>query len=173
MIQCNFGGMARCFATFLEPRPSIFINTGLPPVLDYSKEKPRKIESTRACLSHLTTPLYARLMIHSYNFTVTERDRIITHRLAGVKPGDILEFQKIRELGNKDFTLKGQPFIDTKFVTIRACVVENGKGRRIKMEKKRKRKGIHRNKYSNPLTTVLCVQSITVNPQFEVAASPK
>ena len=171
MIRCNFAGWTKCFATFKEPLPSVFINTGLPPVLDYSKAKPRALESTRSCLSLLTAPLYARLMIHSCNFTVTERDRIIIHRLAGVKPGDVLEFQKIRELGNKNHTVKGQPFIDPKFVTIKACVVENGKGQRIKMEKKRKRKGIHRNKYSNPLTTVLCIQSITVNPHFEVSVS--
>jgi ribosomal protein L21 len=170
MIRCNFGIWQRGFSALkdsLSPAP-VFINTGLPPVHDYSKTKGRALESTRSCLSLLTAPLYARLMIHSYNFTVTERDRIITHRLDRVKPGDILEFQKIRELGCKDFTLKGQPFVDPKFFTIRACVVENGKGKRIKMEKKRSRKGIHRNKYSNPLTTVLCIQSIKINPQFEI-----
>lgn len=168
MVRCIFAIWQRNLATFNLPQPPVFINTGLPPIIDYSQTKSRSLESTRSCLSLLTAPIYARLMIHSYNFTVTERDRIITHRLAGVKPGDILEFQKIREIGNKDYTLKGQPFVDPKFFTIRACVVENGKGKRIKMEKKRKRKGIHRNKYSNPLTTVLCVQSIKINSQFEV-----
>ena len=88
------------------------------------------------------------------------------HRLKGVKPGDILEFDKIREVGSADYTLKGQPFVDPRFVTLRACVVENGRGKRMPMEKKRKRKGIHRHKYSNPLTTVLMVQSIRVNPEF-------
>ena len=79
-------------------------------------------------------------MKHSFNFTVTERDRSVTHRLKRVKPGDIPEFDKIHEVGSADYSLKGPPFVDTNFATIKACVVENGRGKRIPMDKKRQRK---------------------------------
>lgn len=150
----------------------MYINTSLPQKTDLSVAHRRKIEATKECLSLIAAQprKYATLMIHTFNLTVTERDRIVTHRLKGVKPGDILEFEKIREFGSPDYTLKGQPFVDPRFVTLRACVVENGRGKRMPMEKKRKRKGIHRHKYSNPLTTVLMVQSIRVNPDFALTA---
>ena len=146
----------------------VYINTSVPQAKDLTQIHKKKVDATRECLGLIQSQprKFATLMIHSFNFTVTERDRIVTHRLKGVKPGDILEFDKIREVGSADYSLKGQPFVDSKFAAIRACVLENGRGKRIPMEKKRQRKGIHRHKYSNPLTTVLMVQSIKVNPDF-------
>lgn len=152
-------------------KSNVFVNTSLPQRADLSGLPKKKIEATRGCLRLIQSQpkKYAKMMIHSFNFTVTERDRIITHRIRGVKPGEILEFDKIREVGSADYTITGQPFVDPRFVTLRACVLENGRGKRMPMEKKRKRKGIHRHKYSNPLTTVLMVQQIIVNPDFPLS----
>lgn len=156
----------------VEVKAPVYINTSIPQKTDMTQMPKRKIEATRQCLGLIENQprKYATLMINSFNFTVTERDRIVTHRLKGVKPGDILEFNKIREVGSADYTLKGSPFVEPRFVTLRACVLENGRGKRMPMEKKRKRKGIHRHKYSNPLTTVLMVQSIRVDPNFSLSA---
>jgi hypothetical protein len=106
-------------------------------------------------------PLFATVMLHTFNFTVTDGDLIRTHRLRGLNMGDVLRFDKVRCLGSRHFELRGRPFIDPAFHDIRAVVVEaEGHGQREPVPRKRQRKGLHRHQYTDPRVTVLCVHFV-------------
>ena len=107
--------------------------------------------------------LYATLHIFSFRFTVTKNDLIVCHRLKGVRVGDVLKLDRVHEIGSPDGKLVGRPWINPNYYTIEACVIEHGKGDRMRCRLPYKRKGIRRERYSEPLTTVLRVRDVRVN----------
>lgn len=110
---------------------------------------------------------YAKLNIFNFPFTVSRQDRIVLHRLKDVKVGDILKLDRIRELGSPDFTIKGRPWINPEFCHVEACVVEQGRGEKVKAKEPKKRKGHQRNVTIKPLTTTLLIRDIIIKETKE------
>lgn len=106
--------------------------------------------------------LYAKVNIFNFPFTVSRQDRIVLNRLKDVKIGDILKLDRIREIGSPNFTIKGHPWINPKFFNIEACVIENGRGAKVKAKEPKKRKGHQKNSTIKPLTTTLLIRDIKI-----------
>ncbi|KAI8072193.1 uncharacterized protein B0P05DRAFT_588875 [Gilbertella persicaria] len=60
---------------------------------------------------------YAVAEIAGRPFLITKNDKVIVNRLKDVKVGDVLKLDKVRELGSKDYTLKGSPYIPRTYLT--------------------------------------------------------
>ena len=60
----------------------------------------------------------------------------------GVKPGDVLRLNRAANLGSRDYTLKGAPYLDERLFECRATVVgvESEPMRRVEKTKRRQRK---------------------------------
>lgn len=105
---------------------------------------------------------YAKLNIFNFPFTVSRQDRIVLHRLKDVKVGDILKLDRIREIGSSDFTIKGRPWVNPEFCHVEACVIEHGRGEKVKAKEPKKRKGHQRKVTIKPLTTTLLIRDIKI-----------
>lgn len=106
--------------------------------------------------------IYAVIHLFSFRFHVTLNDLIVCHRINNVQLGDVLKLNRVIELGTQDCTLRGRPWIDPTCYHIEACVVEHGKGERIRCRLPYKRKGIRRERYAQPLTTTLRIRDIKI-----------
>lgn len=110
--------------------------------------------------------LYAKVNIYNFPFTVSRQDRIVLHRLKDVKIGDILRLDRIREIGSPTFTIKGRPWVSPEYCSVEACVIEHGRGEKVKAKEPKKRKGHQKNLTIKPLTTTLLIRDIKLlNPQ--------
>lgn len=106
--------------------------------------------------------LYAKLLIHTSPFTVTKHDRIMTHRIKDVRPGDRLILDRIREVGSPSYRLIGKPYLDPSVVRVEATVLEHGRGRKQHNLPHRQRKGRRPRKNIKPHMTVLCISDISI-----------
>lgn len=61
-----------------------------------------------------------------------------------VKVGDVLKLDKVRELGSKDYSLKGTPYVPEHIFDINATVIEHTKSKLIRIVKKKRRKNYKR-----------------------------
>lgn len=74
---------------------------------------------------------YAVIEIMGRSFLVTKNDIVVTDRLRHAKVGDILEFDRIREIGSMDYTLYGKPIINPEIARVRATVIEEPKSSEV------------------------------------------
>jgi len=80
----------------------------------------------------------------------------------GVKPGDVLRLNRASNLGSRDYTLKGAPYLDERLFECRATVVGvESEPMRIKEKTKRRQRRIKRVK-SKMRFTVLRVSEVRV-----------
>lgn len=122
--------------------------------------------TTQSLLSKISEQfpkIYAKVNIFNFPFTVSRQDQIVMHRLKDVQVGDVIKLDRIREIGSTDYTIKGNPWIDTKFCDIEACVIEHGRGAKVSAKEPKKRKGHQRKVTIKPLTTTLLIRDIKVN----------
>ncbi|KAJ4295658.1 hypothetical protein N0V88_004360 [Collariella sp. IMI 366227] len=83
---------------------------------------------------------YATIHIHGRPYLVTQGDSIrLPFKMPGVEPGDILQLNRATNLGSRDFTLKGAPYVDERLFACRAVVTgTEAEPMRIKIKKKRR-----------------------------------
>ncbi|KAF8540880.1 ribosomal protein L21-like protein [Trichophaea hybrida] len=112
---------------------------------------------------------YITVHIHSFPFLVTLGDTItLPFRLKGVVPGQTLRLTHASVLGSRDYTLKGNPWIDEKLYSCRATVVEEtSEPMRVKEKTKRRQRKIKKVKSKHPYT-VLRIKELVVNGGEEV-----
>lgn len=80
----------------------------------------------------------------------------------GVKPGDVLRLNRASNLGSRDYTLKGAPYLDERLFECRATVVGvESEPMRVKEKTKRRQRRIKRVK-SKLRYTVLRVSEVRV-----------
>ncbi|KAK9473514.1 mitochondrial 54S ribosomal protein bL21m [Dipodascopsis tothii] len=110
--------------------------------------------------------LYATFKIHSQSFLVTAGDTVtLPFRLKDVAVGDVLRITQIETFGNRNFTLKGAPFVDDKVCVVRARVVEHTKEPlRETIRTKRRNRRVKHIKSKHPYT-VLRIAEIGVAPE--------
>lgn len=83
---------------------------------------------------------YITAHIHGFPYLVTEGDRVrLPFRMPGVLPGDVLRLNRASLLGSRDYTLKGEPYIDEALFECRATVLgTESEPLRIKIKTKRR-----------------------------------
>ncbi|CAG8435606.1 3701_t:CDS:2 [Ambispora gerdemannii] len=149
------------------------ILTPMPPLLQRVKSKPKTSDSTPITLSATTKSLvtrlrdqlryYAEVEICGRRFLVTKNDQVITNRLRDVKVGDEIKLNRVIELGSKDFTIKGNPYVAEQFYSIKATVLEQPLGPFVvKLKKKPHNRHVKHVTHKQPYT-VLRISEVEVN----------
>ncbi|KAI8972492.1 ribosomal protein L21-like protein [Pilobolus umbonatus] len=105
---------------------------------------------------------YAIADIAGRPLLITKNDKVITHRLNDVKVGDVLKLDKVREIGSKDYTLKGAPYVAEDIYDIHATVIEHTKSKLIQIVKKKRRKNYKRTIEHKQTHTVLRITNVDV-----------
>ena len=106
---------------------------------------------------------YASFRIHTQSFLVTVGDTVtLPFRLKNVNVGDTLRVTQIETFGNRNFTLKGEPFVDEKLCLIRARVIEHTKEpMRVKLQTKKRNRRVKHIQSKHPYT-VLKISEISI-----------
>ncbi|CAO3611843.1 unnamed protein product [Cunninghamella blakesleeana] len=107
---------------------------------------------------------YAVAEIAGRPFLITNNDKVIVNRLKDVQVGDVLKLDKVREIGSKDYTLMGSPYVQENIYDIQATVIEHTKSKLIKIVKKKRRKNYKRTIEHKQTHTVLRISKVDVNP---------
>ncbi|KAG8836099.1 hypothetical protein FRC17_010032 [Serendipita sp. 399] len=84
---------------------------------------------------------YAIASIVGKKLIVTPRDLVTVPRLKDVHVGDLLQLNAIEEVGSREYTLRGDPYLPEKVVSVTATVVEHTKGSMERIVKFKRRKG--------------------------------
>ncbi|KAJ1736088.1 hypothetical protein LPJ72_001572 [Coemansia sp. Benny D160-2] len=105
---------------------------------------------------------YATVVIKGRPFTVTANDIIIMDRIKDLELGDLLSLSQVTELGSRDYTIKGQPFVDPSLFNIKATVIEHPDGKLFTVTKKKRRTAHQKVTYHRNHYTMLRVSAITV-----------
>ncbi|KAF9365660.1 hypothetical protein BGX34_009091 [Mortierella sp. NVP85] len=105
---------------------------------------------------------YAVAEIKNRPYLITKNDIIVLDRLKDVKLGDVIELNQIKELGSKDYAIKGKPYISPEYYSIKATVIEQPKGKIVETIKKKRRKHFQRRYHIKPLHTLLRVCELEV-----------
>ncbi|KAF9582514.1 hypothetical protein BGW38_000117 [Lunasporangiospora selenospora] len=108
---------------------------------------------------------YAVAEIKNRPFLITKNDIIVLDRLKDVELGDIIELNQIKELGSKDYAIKGQPYVSPEYFSIKATVIEHSKGKIVETFKKKRRKHFQRRYHIKPMHTLLRVSELEVKVQ--------
>lgn len=108
---------------------------------------------------------YAVAEIKNRPYLITKNDIIVLDRLKDVKLGDIIELNQIKELGSKDYSIQGQPYVSPEYFSIKATVIEQPKGKMVETFKKKRRKHFQRRYQFKPLHTLLRVSELEVKAQ--------
>lgn len=121
--------------------------------------------SSQGLLTKLRDQLryYAITEIAGRPLLVTKNDKVIVHRLKDVNVGDVIKLDRVRELGSKDYTIKGSPFVDEKYYNITATVIEHTKSKLIRIVKKKRRKNYKRTIEHKQTHTVLRINNLDIN----------
>ncbi|RKP23156.1 ribosomal protein L21-like protein [Syncephalis pseudoplumigaleata] len=107
---------------------------------------------------------YAVIEIMGRSFLVTKNDIVVVDHLRHAQVGDILEFDRIREIGSMDYTLYGKPVVDPRMVRVRATVIEEPKSSEIIKIKFKKRKNYHRRLRYRHHYTLLRISEVEMLP---------
>ncbi|KAI9880312.1 MAG: hypothetical protein M1830_004191 [Pleopsidium flavum] len=112
---------------------------------------------------------YITAHIHSRPYLLTPGDTLrLPFLMHGVKPGDILRLNRASNIGSRDYTLKGAPYVDERLFECRARVVGvESEPMRIKEKTKRRQRKVKTVK-SKMRFTVLRVVELRVKGLEEV-----
>lgn len=109
------------------------------------------------------TPHYITAHLHARPYLLTAGDTLrLPFYMHGVKPGDVLRLNRAANLGSRDYTLKGSPYLDERLFECRATVVGvESEPMRVKEKTKRRQRRVKRVK-SKMRFTVLRVSEVRV-----------
>ncbi|KAI8816466.1 uncharacterized protein EV422DRAFT_283458 [Fimicolochytrium jonesii] len=107
---------------------------------------------------------YAIVELKSRPYYVNLNDVLITMRMNELELGDIIQLDRVREIGSRDFVLKGNPYVDPSYFTIKAVAIEHPVSREIKTIHK-KRRGRDRVAFNHSHHTALRIATIKINDQ--------
>jgi large subunit ribosomal protein L21 len=107
---------------------------------------------------------YITAHLHGRPYLVTAGDIVrLPFRMPGVLPGDILRLNRASNIGSRDFTLKGAPYLDERIFECRARVMgteaEPLRTKIVKKRRNRRMKTIH----SKHKFTILRIAEVKIN----------
>lgn len=112
---------------------------------------------------------YVTIHVHGRPYLVTAGDQVrLPFKMPGVVPGDVLRLNRASVLGSRDFTLKGEPYVDERLFECRAVVLgAEAEPMRIMIKKKRRcrRKKQVKSKHKY---TILRVSELRINELDEM-----
>ncbi|KAL1918362.1 mitochondrial 54S ribosomal protein bL21m [Calcarisporiella thermophila] len=106
---------------------------------------------------------YAVVEIMGRPLLVTARDQVVVNRLRDVQVGDVLKLNRVRELGSRDFTIRGSPYVSEEYYNAKATVIEHTKGPMLEIIKRKRRKNYRRRITHKQTYTVLRISELEVN----------
>lgn len=115
--------------------PSSLQTSPAPPAASAKESITQLLPLLRAQPNH-----YITAHIHGFPYLVTEGDQVrLPFRMPGVLPGDVLRLNRASLLGSRDYTLKGEPYIDEQLFECRATVLgTESEPLRVKIKTKRR-----------------------------------
>ncbi|KAI0305981.1 ribosomal protein L21-like protein [Multifurca ochricompacta] len=87
---------------------------------------------------------YVITSIAGKKYLLSPKDLLTVPHLNDVRVGDVLSLSQVHEVGSREYTLRGSPFIPASHVSVEATVVEHTKGKMEHIFKKKRRKGYER-----------------------------
>ncbi|KAI8576911.1 hypothetical protein K450DRAFT_254197 [Umbelopsis ramanniana AG] len=122
-------------------------------------------DATKQAVNKLRDQLrfYAIAEVAGRPLLITKNDLVTVHRLKDVSVGDVLTLDKVREIGSKDYVLRGQPYVNEDLFNIQATVIEQTKSKMISITKKKRRKNYKRTVTHKQTHTVLRISNVDVN----------
>ncbi|KAI9472807.1 hypothetical protein LPJ78_004508 [Coemansia sp. RSA 989] len=106
---------------------------------------------------------YATVVIKGRPFTVTQNDVVVMDRIKDLELGDALALNQVTELGSRDYTIKGRPYVDPSLYRIEATVIEHPDGKQFTVVKKKQRTASQKTTYHRNYYTMLRISLIDVN----------
>ena len=100
----------------------------------------------------------ATIKIQGKQATVSEGDVIIVNRFKNSQAGDVIEIKDVLMVGEADSVKFGSPLVDGASVS--AKVLENKRGNKVVIIKKKRRKGYQRKQGHRQELSVLKIESI-------------
>ena len=84
---------------------------------------------TKETLGRLATEtsLFATVELKNRPYQVSKNDIIIAPRMNDLKLGDVISFDRVREVCSKDWMLRGNPFILPDYYSIKAVCIEHNR----------------------------------------------
>ncbi|KAK9455322.1 ribosomal protein L21-like protein [Dipodascopsis uninucleata] len=111
-----------------------------------------------------STQLYATFRIHKQSYLVTVGDTVtLPYNLKDAEVGDVIRMTQVETMGSRNFTWKGQPFIDDPRCLVRARVIEHTKEPLQVSIKKKQRTRKTKHVKSKQKHTVIRISEIGVN----------
>ncbi|KAI9831889.1 MAG: hypothetical protein M1819_004611 [Sarea resinae] len=112
---------------------------------------------------------YATIHIHSRPYLLTQGDTVrLPFLMPSVQAGDVLRLTRASNLGSRDYTLKGTPWVDERLFECRARVMGvEAEPMRIKEKTKRRQRRV-KTVYSKHRFTVLRVSELRVKAPEEL-----
>ncbi|CAO3613300.1 unnamed protein product [Mucor hiemalis] len=141
MISTLFKGLARGASPFVKAQP---------------------IQNTIRCNSTAPVDTSVQQLRDQLRYYAVAEIAVIVNRLKDVKVGNVLKLDKVRELGSKDYTLKGSPYVAESVFNINATVIEHTKSKLIQIVKKKRRKNYKRTIEHKQTHTVLRISNVDV-----------
>lgn len=107
---------------------------------------------------------YITIHIHGRPYLVTPGDQLrLPFKMPGVVPGDVLRLNRASVLGSRDYTLKGEPYVDERLFECRAVVMGADAEPMRVMIKKKQRCRRKRHVYSKHKYTLLRVSELRIS----------
>lgn len=100
----------------------------------------------------------ATIQTQGKQYTVQEGDVLIVNRYPETETGSTLEINEVLTVGEGDAFKLGSPFVDGAKVS--ATILENKRGRKVIVFKKKKRKGYERRRGHRQELSVIKIDSI-------------
>ncbi|ANB12879.1 mitochondrial 54S ribosomal protein YmL49 [Sugiyamaella lignohabitans] len=111
--------------------------------------------------------LYATIHMYDRKFLVTEGDNILLPvSLSEAKVGDVLNFDQVSVIGSRDYTLTGNPRIDSNVFSIKGVVVESTRVKRSVFSKSKRRRRHVRHVVAKNALTVIRISELRVNQDY-------
>ncbi|KAH0537079.1 hypothetical protein FGG08_006081 [Glutinoglossum americanum] len=131
-------------------------------------------DSIQALLPLLSAqgPHYITALIHAQPYLLMAGDTLrLPFRMPGVVPGDILRLNRASNIGSRDLTLKGMPYIDERLFECRARVIGvEAEPMRVKEKTKRRQRRV-KTVRSKHRFTILKISELKINLVEDIETS--
>lgn len=88
--------------------------------------------------------------------------------MPGVVPGDVLRLNRATSLGSRDYTMKGEPYVDDRLFVCRAIVSGTESNPMVRMEKTKRRQRKVKTVKSKHKHTILTISELKVHTLEEL-----